>query len=94
MFDHLAADVPHNRLFLAAEFSHQVLVFNLRTGKYLRAITGIGIPHAIHVSDRLDLIVTDGGAGEVRIYNGKTYGLIKTVPLIKSNRLQPQAPRR
>jgi DNA-binding beta-propeller fold protein YncE len=81
-FDHLAADVPGNRLFLAAESAHEVLVFNLRTGKYLRAITGIKIPHAIHVSDRLGRIyITDGGAGEVRIYNGKTYGLIKTVPL-------------
>lgn len=81
-FDHLAVDVPGNRLFLAAESAHEVLVFNLRTGQYLRAITGIGIPHAIHVSDRLDRIfITDGGAGEVRIYNGKTYNLIKTVPL-------------
>lgn len=81
-FDHLAADVPGNRLFLAAESAHEVLVFNLRTGRFLHAIKGIGIPHAILVRHRLNRIyITDGGAGEVRIYNGKTYRLLKTVKL-------------
>ena len=46
-FDHLGVDLRGNRLFLAAESAHEVLVFNLRTGQFLRAITGIGIPHAI-----------------------------------------------
>ncbi len=81
-FDHLAADVPSNRLLLTAESAHEVLVFNLRTGKYLRAITGIGIPHAIFFRDDLKRIyVTDGGAGELRIYNGKNYRQIGAVKL-------------
>jgi DNA-binding beta-propeller fold protein YncE len=81
-FDHLAADVPGNRLLLTAESTHEVLVFNLHTGKYLRAITGIGIPHAIFCRDDLNRIyVTDGGAGELRIYNGKTYRQIGAVKL-------------
>ncbi len=81
-FDHLAADIQGNRLFLAAESAHEVLVFNLRTGKFLHAIKGIGIPHAILVRHHLNRIyVTDGGAGEVRIYDGTTYRLLKTVKL-------------
>lgn len=81
-FDHLAADVPNNRLLLTAETAHEVLVFNLRTGKYLRAITGIEIPHAIFFRDDLNRIyITDGGAGELRIYNGKTYRQIGAVKL-------------
>ncbi|MHB8652864.1 MAG: YncE family protein [Terriglobia bacterium] len=81
-FDHLTADLQSNRLFLAAESAHEVLVFNLRTGKYLRAISGIGIPHAIFCRDDLNRIyVTDGGAGELRIYNGKTYRQIGAVKL-------------
>lgn len=81
-FDHLAADVAGNRLFLAAESAHEVLVFNLRKGQYLRAITGIGIPHAIFVRHDLNRIyVTDGGAGAVRIYDGTSYKLLKTVKL-------------
>ncbi len=81
-FDHLAADVAGNRLFLAAESAHQVLVFNLHTGKYLRAIPNIEIPHAIFVRPALDRIyVTDGGAGEVRIFNTRTYRQIGAVKL-------------
>jgi DNA-binding beta-propeller fold protein YncE len=81
-FDHLYADVPGNRLFLAAESAHEVLVFNLHNGKYLRAITGIEIPHAIFVRDDLHRIyVTDGGAGEVKIFNGRNYQLIGAVKL-------------
>lgn len=81
-FDHLCADVAGNRLFLAAETAHEVLIFNLRTGKYLRAIPDIQIPHAIFVRDDLHRIyVTDGGAGELKIFDGKTYRLLKSVPL-------------
>jgi DNA-binding beta-propeller fold protein YncE len=81
-FDHLGFDFPGNRLYLAAESAHEVLVFNLRNGKYLRAITGIGIPHAIFCRHDLNRIyVTDGGAGEVRIYNAKTYQQIGVVKL-------------
>lgn len=81
-FDHLGVDLRGNRLFLAAETAHEVLVFNLRTGQYLRAITGIGIPHAIFCREDLNRIyVTDGGAGELKIYDGQDYHLLKSVKL-------------
>jgi DNA-binding beta-propeller fold protein YncE len=81
-FDHLGADSGGNRLFLAAETAHEVLVFNLGSGNFIRAISGIGIPHAIFCREDLNRIfVTDGGAGEVRIYNGKTYQQIGAVKL-------------
>src|SRR5487761_941814 len=79
-FDHLGVDLRGNRLFLAAETAHEVLVFNLRTGQFLRAITGIGIPHAIFCREDLNRIyITDGGAGELKIYDGKSYRLLKSV---------------
>ena len=81
-FDHLGVDLRGNRLFLAAETAHEVLVFNLRTGQYIRAITGIGIPHAIFCREDLNRIyITDGGAGELKIYDGKSYRLLKSVKL-------------
>jgi len=81
-FDHLGVDLRGNRLFLAAESAHEVLVFNLRTGQFLRAITGIGIPHAIFCREDLNRIyITDGGAGELKIYDGKSYRLLKSVKL-------------
>jgi hypothetical protein len=48
-FDHLGIDQKSGRLFVAAESAHQVLVFDLHSGKYLRAISDIQIPHAIFV---------------------------------------------
>jgi WD40 repeat protein len=81
-FDHLAADLEGNRLFLAAETAHEVLVFNLRSGKFIRAITGIGIPHAILCREDVNRIyVTDGGVGAVRIYDGRTYQQLGAVKL-------------
>ena len=81
-FDHLAVDVPGNRLFATAESDHEVLVFNLHTGNFERTITGIGIPHAVYVSDsRNRIFVTDGGAGGVKVFDGKTYAPVKFIPL-------------
>ncbi|HEV2386062.1 MAG TPA: YncE family protein [Candidatus Acidoferrales bacterium] len=81
-FDHLGIDLRGNRLFLAAETYHAVLVFNLHTGKFERAITGIQIPHAIFCRQDINrLYITDGGAGELKIYDGKTYRLLKAVKL-------------
>jgi DNA-binding beta-propeller fold protein YncE len=81
-FDHLGVDLRGNRLFLTAESEHEVLVFNLRNGKFIRAITDIGIPHAVFVREDLNRIyITDGGAGELKEYDGKTYQLLGAAQL-------------
>lgn len=81
-FDHPGIDVRGNRLFAAAESAHQVLVFDLHTGRYLRSIDNIQIPHAIFVrQDNGRIYITDGGLGAVRVYDGKTYRQLATVPL-------------
>lgn len=81
-FDHLGIDQKGGRLFVAAESAHQVLVFDLNSGKYLRSIADIQIPHAIFVREDLNRIfITDGGAGALKIYNGKTYALLTSIPL-------------
>jgi DNA-binding beta-propeller fold protein YncE len=81
-FDHLAADLRDNRLFVTAETAHEVLVFNLRDGKFVGAITGIEIPHAVYVREDLNRIyVTDGGAGELKIFDGKTYKMVGSAKL-------------
>ena len=81
-FDHLGIDEKGRRLFVAAESAHEVLVFDLHSGKYLRAITNIEIPHAVFVSQDLNRIyVTDGGAGAVKVFDGRTYALMQSIPL-------------
>jgi DNA-binding beta-propeller fold protein YncE len=81
-FDHLAIDYRGSRLFVAAESAHQVLIFDLKSGKYLRSIEGIEIPHAIFVREDLNRIyITDGGSGALKVYDGTTYSLLKSIPL-------------
>jgi DNA-binding beta-propeller fold protein YncE len=81
-FDHLGIDYKGGRIFVAAESAHQVLVFDLKGGKYLRSIEGLEIPHAIFVREDLNRIyITDGGPGVLKIYDGTTYRLLKTIPL-------------
>ncbi len=81
-FDHLTADVPGNRLFLAAESTHSVLILNLRTGKYEGRIADIKIPHAMFLRRDLNrLFITDGGAGGVKVVNATTYKPIAFIPL-------------
>jgi len=81
-FDHLGIDYKGSRIFVAAETAHQVLIFDLKTGKYLKSIEGIEIPHAIFVREDLNRIyITDGGAGALKIYDGANYGLLKSIPL-------------
>src|SRR6476661_3197566 len=73
-FDHFGVDVAGNRLFLAAEAAHAVLVFDLHSGKWIRNIEGIQIPHAVFYRGDLDrLYVTDGGSGDLKIIDGKSY---------------------
>jgi len=81
-FDHLGVDLSGQRLFLTAETDHEVLVFDLATGKFMRALTGIGIPHAIFCREDLNRIyITDGGAGELKDYDAKTYRLLGAAKL-------------
>jgi hypothetical protein len=66
-FDHFAADVESDRLYLAAEDHKSVEVFALKTGKHLASIGGFDTPHAIVISpDRKSLLVTDSGPEDLK----------------------------
>ncbi|HEV1995010.1 MAG TPA: YncE family protein [Candidatus Acidoferrum sp.] len=82
-FDHFEVDLKGNRLFTTPEDYKAVVVFDLKTGKLVHTITGIERPHAVLYREDLNRIyVTDGQAGDVKIFDGKTYGLIKSVKLL------------
>src|SRR5882762_997635 len=80
-FDHLGIDMRGKRLFVVGEEAQQVLVFDLSTGKFIRAIK-VDHPHAVLYREDLNRIyITDEGKGVLNIYDGKTYDLVKTVAL-------------
>jgi DNA-binding beta-propeller fold protein YncE len=81
-FDHFQVDIPGQRLFLAAEGNSAVIVLDLRTNKLVHIITGLEQPHSmVYRADLKKLFVVDGGAAEIKIYDGTSYkylGGIKT----------------
>jgi DNA-binding beta-propeller fold protein YncE len=82
-FDHFAADLKGNRLFLAAEDHKTVEVFDLKSGKPIHSVTGFGQPHAIvYLPDSNRLIVTDGDDfGRVALVSGENYQITDTIKL-------------
>ena len=83
-FDHFGIDLKGGRLFATPEGYHAVVVFDLNTGTLLHKIGGIGKPHAVLYREDLNRIyVTDGDAGDLKIFDGTTYGLVSSVKLLE-----------
>jgi len=83
-FDHFGIDLKGGRLFATPEGYHAVVVFDLKTGKLVHKIDGIGKPHAVLYREDLNRIyVTDGDAGDLKIFDGTTYKLVSSVKLLE-----------
>ena len=81
-FDHFGIDLKNHRLFATPEDYHALLVIDYRSGKILQTVRGIEKPHAVAYREDSDRIyVTDGEAGVVRVIDGKSYKIIKSVPV-------------
>jgi len=81
-FDHFAADLKHDRLFVTPEGGRCLEVLNIRTGEHIRTVRGVEEPHAVFYRDDLNRIyVTDGEDGSLRIIDGESYEVIRTVKL-------------
>jgi DNA-binding beta-propeller fold protein YncE len=81
--DHLAVDLKGHRLFATPQAHKSVYVFDLDTGKLIRDISGFGNPHSVLYRNDLDQIfVTDGGTGQLKIFSGHDYQLLKSVKLL------------
>src|SRR5438445_5140092 len=83
-FDHFGIDLKGGRLFATPEGYHAVVVFDLKTGKLVHKIDGIGKPHAVLYREDLNRIyITDGDAGDLKIFDGTTYKLVSSVKLLE-----------
>jgi DNA-binding beta-propeller fold protein YncE len=85
-FDHFEIDLKGNRLFATPEDYKAVLVFDVKTGKLIHTIGGIGRPHAVLYREDLNrMYITDGDAGDVKIFDGTTYALLSSVKLLEDS---------
>jgi len=81
-FSHFALDLRGNRLFATLEKLKSVDVLDLRTLTLIHRISGIEEPADVFYRADLDRIyVSDDPSAALRIYDGKTYTLIKSVKL-------------
>ena len=81
-FDHFAADVKGNRLFLAGEEKGTLEVFDLKSGKHVQTVEGLEEPHAIFfMPDHNRLIVSNSGDGMTKVLDAKTYAIVDTIKL-------------
>jgi len=82
-FDHLTPDLKNNRLFVVPEDNKSIEVYDIRSGKFLHSIKGIGVGHSVVYRADIDRIfVTDGTDADLKIFNGTTYELLKSVKLL------------
>jgi DNA-binding beta-propeller fold protein YncE len=83
-FDHFGVDLANYRLFATAEDQHQLLVLDLKSGQKTGEISGIAKPHAVlYRADGNALFVTDGEEGALKIFDGQSYKLRKSLKLAK-----------
>src|SRR5260221_5278374 len=83
-FDHFAIDLAGNRRFPSPAAYKAVLVVDLKSGNMIHKISGIEKPHAILFREDLKrLYVTDGEAGDVKIFDSDSYKIVSTVKLLE-----------
>jgi DNA-binding beta-propeller fold protein YncE len=83
-FDYFAIDLKGGRLFATPEDFKAVLVFDVKNGKLIHAIRGIERPHAVLFREDLGhLYITDGEAGDLKIFDSNTYKLLSSVKLLE-----------
>lgn len=81
-FDHFAADIKGNRLFLAAEDHGTLEVFDLNTTKWLKTIKGFDTPHSIlYLPASQKLFVTDGGDSMSKVLSAADLKVLQKVTL-------------
>jgi DNA-binding beta-propeller fold protein YncE len=84
-FDRIGVDSKNGRLFIVVENDGTVEVYGIPSGKLLHSLTGFAMSHnVVYRPDKDRIYATDGShsEGALRIYDGTTYKLIKSVKML------------
>lgn len=80
--DHFSYDALHRRLFLSALGNHTVEVIDTQSNKRLHTIPRLAEPQGVLYVGRTNRIfVATAGDGDVRLFDGSSYQLLRTVRL-------------
>jgi DNA-binding beta-propeller fold protein YncE len=78
--DHFTADAKRKRLFVSALGNNTVEVIDVFAGRDIHSIQGLAQPQGpLYVADVDKLYVANAEDGKVRVYDGATYTLRKTI---------------
>src|SRR3984893_6774304 len=77
-FDHFEVDPAGQRVFGTAVDAHQLLVINFNTGQLIKSIP-IDTPRGVVYREDLGRLYVTDGAGALRIYDSKSYALVKSL---------------
>ncbi|HAO80636.1 MAG TPA: hypothetical protein DCQ92_17025 [Verrucomicrobia subdivision 3 bacterium] len=78
--DHMAADTQGHRLFIAALGNNTVEAIDFEAGKRLPTISGCSEPQGVvFLSKPNRIFVANGSSGELKIYDGEKFQLLKTI---------------
>src|SRR6266852_6888856 len=78
--DHLSVDVKGQRLFVSALGNNTVEVIDVKAGKRVKTISGLAEPQGVlYVPTNDRLYVANGKDGSVRIFDGSSFQLLKTL---------------
>ena len=69
--DHFSADVPRQRLFVAALGNGSVEILDIRQGERTAEIKGLQEPQGVYYDSTTG--VATGGDGKLRVYDGKAF---------------------
>lgn len=79
-FDHFTIDAKRNRLFVAGLGNNTLEILDVAAGKHLRSITGLHKPTGVvYLPDQDQIAVANGDDGTLKVFEGKSYGLVKTI---------------
>ena len=78
--DHLSIDVKGQRLFVSALGNNTLEVIDVKSGKRVKTISSLKEPQGVlYVAESDRIYVANGDDGSVRIFDGSSYALLKSL---------------
>lgn len=72
-YDHIAVDRIHNRAYISSSGTRSVEIVDLKSGKWIHSVPGMGKPAGIMYHPKLDRVLYSVDSGHFRFLNPNTF---------------------